>query len=235
MTQRYAPLEAARKFTEEYFPKCDAAILAGSSSRGEGTSTSDLDIVILDGKLPKAYRESLNAFGWPIEVFVHNHDSWRDFFKSDLKRARPSLPRMVAEGIILRDHEILRLVKKEADDLLRNGPEGWTSKEIDLKRYFITDTLDDFIGSNDRAEQLFIANTLAGLLHEFVLRTNGRWIGSSKWIVRELKNFDPVFTDHFIKAFDTFYRTGKKEMVIKLAEEILELNGGRLFEGFSIK
>jgi predicted nucleotidyltransferase len=229
------PYEAAKKFVEENFPECDAALLAGSVARGEETSTSDLDIVIIDRNLPKAYRESIIAFGWPIEVFVHNLDSCREFFKSDIKRARPSLPRMVAEGIILRDHEILKLVQTEAVNLIKEGPEGWTSQEVDVKRYFITDTLDDFIGTNNRAEELFIANTLAGLLHEFILRTNGRWIGNSKWIVRELKNFDPDFTEQFIKAFETFYKNGEKELVIKIAEDILKSHGGRLFEGFSIK
>lgn len=175
------------------------------------------------------------AFGWPIEVFVHNLDSCKDFFMSDIKRARPSLPRMVKEGLVIRDNEILRGIRDEADSLIKKGPESWNSQEIDVKRYFITDTLDDFIGTNNRAEELFIANTLAGLLHEFVLRTNGCWIGSSKWIVRELKNFDPDFTEQFIKAFDTFYKNGEKELVIRLAEDILESHGGRLFEGFSIK
>lgn len=229
------PYEAAKKFVEENFPECDAALLAGSVARGEETSTSDLDIVIIDRNLPKAYRESIMAFGWPIEVFVHNLDSCKDFFMSDIKRARPSLPRMVKEGLIIRDNEILRDIREEADSLIKKGPESWNSQEIDVKRYFITDTLEDFIGTKNRAEELFIANTLAGLLHEFVLRTNGCWIGNSKWMLRELKNFNPDFTANFVDAFDTFYRNGSKEKIIELAEDILRPHGGRLFEGFSIK
>lgn len=227
--------EAAKKFVDEYYPECDAALLAGSVARGEETSTSDLDIIIIDRNLPKAYRESRLVFGWPIEVFVHNLDSCMEFFKSDIKRARPSLPRMVKEGLVIRDHGILGAIRKEADFLIMQGPESWSSQEIAVKRYFISDTLDDFIGTNDRAEELFIANTLAGLLHEFVLRTNGCWIGSSKWMLRELKNFNPDFTSIFVDAFDTFYRNGSKEKIIELAEDILRPHGGRLFEGFSIK
>ena len=56
------------------------------------------------------------------------------------------------------------------------------------KRYFITDTLDDFIGASKREEELFIANLLADLLHEYVLRVNGKWLGSSKWFIWYLEN-----------------------------------------------
>jgi predicted nucleotidyltransferase len=40
-------LEAVKIFLDQRFPECSAAFLAGSVIRGEGTSTSDLDIVII--------------------------------------------------------------------------------------------------------------------------------------------------------------------------------------------
>ncbi len=96
------------------------------------------------------------------------------------------MPRMVYEGIVLRGKLLLEPIKEEAERLLEKGPDPWSKEEIDLKRYFITDALDDFIGSRSRSEMLFITNSLAELLHEFVLRTNGRYIGKSKWIPRAL-------------------------------------------------
>lgn len=177
---RLAALEAAKMFVEERFPECDAALLAGSVVRKEATKTSDLDIVIFDYRVPSAYRESLIAFDWPIEIFVHNFQSYKTFFESDVKRARPSLPRMVCEGLIIKNNKFLSVIKEEAKTILKNGPEEWTEKKMEMKRYFLTDTLNDFIGSTNKAEELFIANALAELLHEYVLRTNGRWIGSSK-------------------------------------------------------
>lgn len=77
--------------------------------------------------------------------------------------------------------------------------------------------------------------TLAEQLHEFVLRTNKRWVGKSKWVVRELNRYDPVFTEQFVEAFSHYYETGNKNKVTELAELILEPFGGRLFDGFSIK
>lgn len=231
---RMDPIKAAELFILNHFPNCYGAVLAGSVVRGEATETSDLDIVIFDKNLKTAYRESVIEFGWNIEVFVHNLTSYKEFFKSDCERARPSLPKMVSEGIVLKDSGILDLIKHEANELLDKGPEEWSADTIKLKRYFITDALDDLIGCTNRAEEIFIANTLAELVSEFVLRTNRQWIGASKWVVRSLRNYDEKFAGHFVEAFDTFYKTGDKSMIILMVDDILQPFGGRLFQGFSL-
>jgi predicted nucleotidyltransferase len=231
---RMEAYKAAELFTLNHFPNCHGALLAGSVVRGEATVTSDLDIVIFDKNLKTAYRESVFEFGWNIEVFVHNLTSYKEFFKSDSERARPSLPKMVSEGIVLRDSGIMDLIKQEAKDLLEKGPEEWSAKTIRIKRYFITDALDDFIGCTMRAEEIFIANTLAELVSEFVLRTNQQWIGASKWVVRSLRNYDEKFAERFVEAFDTFYKTGDKNKIIVMVDDILQPFGGRLFQGFSL-
>lgn len=228
------PVKAAQKFIKNHFPNCDGALLAGSVVRGEATKTSDLDIVIFDDTYRSSYRESLIAYDWQIEVFAHNLESYQDYFESDYKRARPSLPRMVSEGIILKDDGVIDSIKCEAKELLSKGPEKWSTEIINTKRYFITDTLDDFIGCNNRAEEIFIANTLAELVSEFVLRTNNKWIGASKWIIRSLRDYDINFAEQFVGAFDIFYKSGAKNEVIKLVDEILHPYGGRLFDGFSL-
>jgi len=228
------PLEAAKLFIAKNFPCCQGALLAGSVVRGQETNTSDLDIVVFDQNIPFSYRESLIDFGWPIEIFVHNLTSYKHFFDLDSKHAKPSMPRMVREGIVLRDEGILEAIKKEAKMLLDKGPEAWTAELLATKRYFITDALDDFIGSSNRQEGIFIANTLAELLQEFILRTNNRWIGSSKWLIRALKEYDEEFAEKFVEAFDDYYRFGKKHKVIHLCEIVLEPYGGRLFAGFSL-
>jgi predicted nucleotidyltransferase len=231
---RMEAYKAAELFTLNHFPNCHGALLAGSVVRGEATETSDLDIVIFDKNLKTAYRESVFEFGWNIEVFVHNLTSYKEFFKSDCERARPSLPKMVSEGIVLRDSRIMDLIKQEAKDLLEKGPEEWSAETIRIKRYFITDALDDFIGCTMRAEEIFIANTLAELVSEFVLRTNRQWIGASKWVVRSLRNYDEKFAARFVEAFDTFYKTGDKNKIIVMVDDILQPFGGRLFQGFSL-
>ncbi|MCH1627157.1 nucleotidyltransferase domain-containing protein [Ferdinandcohnia quinoae] len=228
------PIEAARQFIHTFFPNCQGALLAGSVVRGEETATSDLDIIIFDQTVKTAYRESLIKFGWPIEVFVHHLSSYQTFFENDVKRARPSLPRMVSEGIIIKDTGIIEQIKKEANQILEKGPEEWPLELINTKRYFITDILDDFKGSQNRAEELFIANSLADLSSEFYLRTNQQWIGSSKWVIRSLSQFDKQFADEFVDAFDSFYTSGDKDKVILLVDKVLAPYGGTLFHGFSL-
>ncbi|MFJ5772432.1 nucleotidyltransferase domain-containing protein [Psychrobacillus sp. NPDC093180] len=231
---RLEPIEAAKQFISIYFPYCQGAILAGSVVRGKATENSDLDIVIFSEDIHSSYRESLIFGGWPIEVFVHNLASYKNYFESDRKRARPSLPRMIAEGVSFKNEGILEAIQEEAKQILATGPELWSDETIKIKRYFITDALDDFIGSNNRAEELFIANTLAELTCEFILRTNRRWIGASKWIVRSLKEYDDAFADQFVEAFDLYYKTGQKSKVIEIVDKALHPYGGRLFEGFSL-
>ncbi|REB11028.1 nucleotidyltransferase domain-containing protein [Sporosarcina sp. BI001-red] len=228
------PIKAARLFVTRYFPNCQGALMAGSVVRGEATATSDLDIIIFDKEVSSSSRHSLTEFNWPIEVFVHNLTSYQSFFESDRKRARPSLQRMVAEGIVLKDDGVIESIKQEANRSLQDGPDKWTEKVIRTKRYFLTDVLEDFIGATTRAEELMIVNNLADSVQEFVLRTNGCWLGSGKWIIRELQKFDSDFADQFVNAIDRYYRDGEKTKVIELVDTVLEPFGGRLFNGFSI-
>ena len=232
--RRIEPIKAAQLFVEKYYPTCQGAILAGSVVREETTATSDLDIVIFKQNISSSYRESLIDFGWPIEVFVHGVTSYKSIFESDCKRARPSMPRMVSEGIIIQDVGMLQAIKEEAKALLENGPEAWSAETIQMKRYFITDTLNDFIGCSNRSEGIFIAGTLADQVSEFILRVNRQWIGNSKWVIRSLRHYDEAFASDFAHAFDLYYKAGEKEQVIQLVEHILQPYGGMLFEGFSI-
>lgn len=231
---RLQPVEAAKKFIAIKFPDCQAALLAGSVVRGEETTTSDLDIVVFDERVESSYRESFIEYGWPIEVFIYNLISYKIFFKLDCERARPSLPHMISEGVVIIDSGVAGSIKAEADDLLERGPAVWSTETIKTKRYMITDALDDLIGSTNRAEEVFITNTLAEAIHEFVLRTNGQWIGSSKWIVRALRRYDKSFACRFVEAFDQFYKIGSKDAITALVYEVLRPYGGRLFEGYSM-
>lgn len=234
MNARIEPHEAAIQFVHKYFPTCQCALLAGSVVRGEATETSDLDILIFDEAIEQSYRESLVAFGWPIEVFVHNFTSYKQFVESDCARAKPSLPRMLAEGIVLKEDERISTIQNEALKILADGPDAWSTEITTMKRYFITDVLQDFIGCDNRFEGIFVANTLADMLSEFMLRTNRKWTGTSKWSYRALKEYNEVFARHFVEAFESYYQHDDKTKVIDLAEEILKPFGGQLFEGFSL-
>lgn len=232
--QRLDAHEAAQRFVDQAFPTCDAAFLAGSIVRGEATATSDLDLVIVTKEVTAPYRESLYAYGWPTEVFVNTPTSYREFFASNIQRRRPSLPRMCAEGIIVRDHEgVAQRLKQEARDLLEQGPPPLSKEEITQLRYAVTDLLDDFIGSVRTGESFFIASGLAERSSELMLSYHGQWIGKGKWVLRALHAFDPQLAQRLIAALASFCQQGKKDDLITFAQEALDLVGGRLFEGYS--
>jgi len=231
---KQVPMVAAAAFVEDYFPHCEAALLAGSVVRGEATPTSDLDIFVLIPALAMEYRESFFAGEWMVEVFVHNLGSYKKYFQSDCERGRPSLPRMVAEGVVLKDSLLLAAIKREASHLLAQGPQPWDAATIDRKRYFITDVLLDLIGSTTRCEEIFIVGRLSELLHEFIMRTNRQWIGNSKWIWKTMQDYEFPKAQQFFDVLEAFYRTGDKEKLIAFTDAILEPFGGRLFHGFSL-
>ncbi|MCK6256881.1 nucleotidyltransferase domain-containing protein [Fictibacillus sp. KIGAM418] len=234
MPNRDSAIEAAKKFIDQFFPSGEVAFLAGSIVRGEGTESSDLDIVIFDALADQSFRKSYLEFGWPIEAFVHSFQSYKVFFKENRDRARPSLPQMCAEGIILKDNGQAASIKNESLALLKRGPSPWKSKEVDSARYEITNLLDDLEGSNNPSEDLFIVSKLAYMIHEFILRVNGCWIGEGKWMVRALKEFDEEFALRFVQVFDEYYKAREKKQVIGFAGDVLDPYGGRLFEGYAI-
>lgn len=228
-------LEAATRFVEKYFDDCLVALLAGSVVREEATSTSDLDIVIITSNITSAYRESFYDFGWPIEVFVHTEESYKEFFKQDVNRRRPSLPKMCSEGIIIKDKDgLANIIKNEADFLLTQGLQPYSIKEAETKRYFITDMLDDLIGATSRPEELFIINELSADIANFMLVNNDCWEGKGKWIPRNIKRLDEDLYLDFMNALNEFYQNGNKNQFINFVERELNKYGGRLFEGYSV-
>src|SRR3989338_7620278 len=143
----------------EKYPDADVIFLAGSVVRGEGTKTSDLDIVIVHEALPNAYRDSYYYGGWPIEAFVHDPQTLEYFFqKVDAPSGVPSLAAMVSEGIELPLVTALsQRLKDIANGFLQAGPARWSAKEIDSSRYIISDLIEDLREPRSQSEMYAIA------------------------------------------------------------------------------
>ncbi len=76
-------LNIAEEIVKEKYPNCHGALMAGSIVRGEGTATSDIDLIIYDKSIFSAYRTSFYYRDVPIEVFVHNENSFDYYFNQD--------------------------------------------------------------------------------------------------------------------------------------------------------
>ncbi len=229
-------LVSAREYVTTEFPNCILAILAGSVVRGEGTDTSDLDIVIISDEEELPYRKSLIFQKWPIEVFVYNHKSYKEYCQRGIDQARPSLISMIVEGIPIVDKEKnFHLLKREGEEILKQGPKELTTAETENYRYMITDLIEDLKGSVDHYESIFVVNKLSFILSEFIMRINRRWIGDGKWTYKALKEFDDNLAENFTEVFSVFYSKGDKEKLIEFTEKILEPVGGLLFDGYRRK
>lgn len=227
-------LQLAHLLVESRYPDCDAALLAGSFVRGQATATSDLDLVVFYESVSASYRESFTFDRYPVEAFIHSSSTILAFFQQDRKRGRPSMQRMVAEGLVVRDHPMLVPLKTQAETELLAGPPILSLTEMDRARYFLTDLLDDFIGVTDRTDGLGIAARLLEQATDFRLRASGHWTGQGKWLIRSLAIVDPVEATRLADAFDVYFRSDQKQSVIDLVEQWLDAHGGRYFDGFSI-
>lgn len=227
-----SPESVSKKFIHEYFPNCKIALLAGSAFRKELTMESDLDLVIIDETQQSSYRECFFYFDWKIEAFVFNNHSLDFSFELGCLEGLP-IQRMCIECIILKDDDGTAIqLQQEAKECMDSGPSERTEIEINYARFMITDLVDDLNGSNNRNEQLFIANKLFDLVNEFILRVNGQWIGHGKWMFRSLLDFDQLWCEEWIKVFEEYINTRKLELLNRCIDQLLQPYGGRLFVGY---
>ncbi|AXF56752.1 nucleotidyltransferase domain-containing protein [Salicibibacter kimchii] len=222
---------AAEHFIQQTFPHCDVAFLGGSGAQKELTKHSDLDIVILDSTQPSAFYQCFFAFGWNIETFVYHRVSLSMAFATSCFEGIPSILRMCAEGMVLKDDGSATAIQAEAQERTRQVPSLWADEKHQEMRFMITDLLGDLNDSTCDKEKIFVAYKLFALVSEFVLRANGYWIGQGKWMYRSLLHFDPDFCDRYLEFFRHFMKTGEYKPFYTLIEEVLEQHGGRLFAG----
>ena len=227
--------KAACLFIDKYFPQCYLSILAGSTVRGESTTTSDLDIVIIDVNLTNCYRESFYEFGWPIEAFVHNKESLIKWIEKDILRRKPSMPNMICEGVLITgNNEYLNELKAFSSNIINEGPKPYSIEEDLTERYFITDLLDDFIGSQNHIDDIFILNELLDKIINYQLVKSNNWIVHNKRLQTSLIKLNQEIVNKYISGINEFYLNQNKDEILKLIELVLLENSGRVFEGYSI-
>jgi hypothetical protein len=223
------PLTDSRALVAERFPGAVASFLGDGVLSARRTATSDLDIVVvLDGP-PAPFRESLRWRGWPAELFVHDADSIEVFFARDTARRKPSLARMVAGGAVLTDVDgTAAAVRERAQSVLAAGPPPLSTAELELRRYGLTDSLDDLAGSTDPGETAVIGWHVWTQTAELALLLAGSWLGGGKWLLRELRAADPELAGRLLLA------AGDPAALTDLADQVLRGAGGRLWEGFRL-
>lgn len=228
--------ETARNLVHERLPEARSAWLGGSIVLGTATATSDLDITVLLTGAPAPYRESLRYHQWPVELFVHTETSMEYFLATERKARKPTTLRLIGQTQILLDSDGSgEYLRENCAALLAAGPEPLTIEELRAQRYGLTDVLDDLMGSRDDDERLLIAFNLWRATAELLLLGHGRWIGSGKWLHRELESFDREAGTDYSRALARAVRAvalGTVESMAEIVTRALNEFGGPLFDGF---
>jgi len=227
-------LTLAKQIRQQRYPDALVVFFAGSFVRGEATAYSDLDLVVIYESLSHAYRESFTYDSTPVEAFVHDAETLEYFFESvDAPSGMPSLMQMVIEGIELPERsETSTRLKALAQRYMDIGPQPLSQEQIDRQRYAITDMLDDIREPRSYHELIATGAKLFETLADHYCRINGRWSGSKKSVPRVLKKHDKTFSELFMHSFECLFREGDPDLVITLAETVLEQSGGSLFDGY---
>ena len=230
---REAIVRIANAIFLQRYPDAAVMFAAGSLVRAEGTSTSDLDLVVVFNRLPNAYRESFRFDGLPVEAFVHDPETLNYFFfEMDRLAGIPALPQMVIEGIeIPEPNSLSRSLKGLATDLLSNGPPQLSVNDERKLRYGITDLVDDLREPRSHEELVAIGSELYEVLADYYLRVNGLWSGRGKSIPRALERMNLAVRVKFCGSFEDLFQRQDSRSVIALVEDWLRPHGGLLFEG----
>jgi GNAT superfamily N-acetyltransferase len=226
----------AKALVGERFPEARAAWLAGSVVAGTATATSDLDITVLLPGPPAPFRESLEYDGWPVELFVHSRETVARWITKDIERRRPTLVRLISSGVVLLDLDGAGLaLAEECADLLAAGPGPLSEADRDWMRYGLTDLLDDLADSTEPVMTAAVAVSTWEAAARLLLAADGRWWGSGKWLVHELREYDAAHgTSYALRLHAGLAAAVDRDPVLLavVVEEILDAAGGRLWAGY---
>ena len=218
---RRPPFDVACDILKDRYPDALLAFVAGSFNRGEATTFSDIDLVVLFQKLDNAWRESFVFQDWPVEVFAHDPETLRYFFRDDAMSGVPSLPAMVLKAPAFpTGHPMSNELKAIAKQVLSDRPPLWDAETLSRKRYAISDLIDDLRDPRNAIEAAATIGRLHEQLGDFYFRSLGIWSASGKHIPRRLEKSDAAALD------------GQRNKLILLTEEVLHPHGGFLFEGY---
>ena len=231
--RRPEPHAATRLLWSERYPTASILFCGGSVVRGEGFSSSDLDVVVIFDQVANAWRESFHFRGWPVEVFAHDPGTLAYFVAQDCAGGRPSLAQMISEALVIPDETpTSRAIQTWARNVVATQPQVPASASSEEDRYWVTDLLDDFRDDRSPTELRAVACKLYPLICNFVLKTRAQWQGSGKTLPRQVERAAPDVSRVLEPAFETFFKTGDRTAVVRAISQILEPFGGELFDGF---
>jgi hypothetical protein len=226
------PVAAARNIVKERFPGAVCAFASGDWQRREETPYSLVSIVVIMTRVQTAYRESVRIDQIPMEVFVHDPESW-DYLclKKDRAKGDPSVAHIVAHGeALLPGSAMASEMQQRAKAVLGAGPEPLTDEQIQEKRYQISVLMNELRAPRSHGEAMGSLSVMHETLADFYLRGRGAWSASGADIPKALQAADAEFAKRWQRVFTTAFM-GDRNGLMSLVDEVLEPHGGFLFDG----
>jgi len=236
--------DRARRFIRQEFPQAQATFLGGSVATSQATRSSDLDLLIV---LPEpweevAFVETSRYEGQLVETFVYGRAALPTWQERGRTERRPVLDRLAAEGVPLVNTPLSEEFQTRSRAVIDAGPGPADPGDVARRAYGLSALLDDLTdrggttaaapgapGSavSDPAETSVLAWTLWREAAELDLLTDQRWLGTGKWLVRELRT---AGDRHGLAAWAE--DAADTDRLITIARKVLDEAGGYRQEGF---
>jgi len=226
------PVAAARNIVKERFPGAVCAFASGDWQKREETPFSLVSIVVIMTRVQTAYRESLRVDQIPMEVFVHDPESW-DYLclKKDRAKGDASVAHVLAQGEpLLAGSAMASEMQQRAKAMLAAGPEPLSEELIQERRYQISVLMNELRAPRGHGEAMGSLSVLHETLADFYLRGRGLWSASGADIPKALQAADGEFAKRWQRVFTSAFM-GDRGAIMSLVDEVLEPHGGFLFDG----
>ncbi|MFJ6548238.1 MULTISPECIES: nucleotidyltransferase domain-containing protein [unclassified Microbacterium] len=225
-------VERVGRFIAARYPRARIAIVAGSTARGQRTRTSDIDLLLIDDDLFTDRAQQSEALtcafeGEILEVFAYTAEGFETWAHRGIAQHRPVIVHMLVEGVPVRSRPGLDDLRARWGAVLAAGP-VLSETESRIRRYAITDLLDDLQDATDPLEQRVVAGLLFERMAELMLLADGQWIGSGKWLPRRLRAWSPARAEQLSAPLLAGDFSGFAARV----DEELMVAGGRVQAGY---
>ena len=111
---------------------------------------------------------------------------------------------------------------------LAAGPRAADAAEVDVRRYTLSGLVDDLEGGADPAEEYVVQAAAFREAAELALLIDRRWLGSGKWLVRNLRTGD----DHGLVAWASAGGDRDRQALLAACRRALDAAGGYLQDGY---
>lgn len=222
-------VDRARRFVDECFPMALAAFLGGSASSGRATDSSDLDILVV---LPAAWTdaafvETSRFEGQLVEAFVYGRTALEDWLKKGRGQRRPVLDRLIGDGVVLEESDTATVLREKSRQVLVAGPPPGDPADLRARAYSLSAVLDDLADASGAGESYVLSGTVWREAAELALLLRRRWLGTGKWLFRELAAAPDEFGLVAWAAGDR-----QEADLRRVGLTVLDEAGGYLQEGF---